>query len=289
MFRPVLLVGLALLCGCAETTRQTRDIPLPPNAISLRSDPALSISGLSARRGDFIVVHDNKRDAAKPRVAIVSTNGYRPLRWLGAQIPDDLEAIAAIPGTTDQFLLLTSKGDFFRAEVSEDAVRAREFPRLPGSTDQSEFEGLDIWQSGERLFVIWADRGEDAAPATLSWGALDLPSGRVHGTRTREVATSSLGSNTRHISDLRVRPGGEVIASSATDPGDDGPFVSAIRRIGRFTITGGDIDFQPTAGQPLLRQIDQHKVEAIDFRGSEMVIGTDDEASGSVIFLPAGG
>jgi hypothetical protein len=289
MFRPVLLVGLALLCGCAETTRQTRDIPLPANAISLRSDPALSISGLSARSGDSIVVHDNKRDAAKPRVGIVSSNGHRPLRWTGARVPDDLEAIAAIPGTTDQFLLLTSKGHFFRAEVSGDEVRARELPRLPRSTNQSEFEGLDVRKSGERIFVIWADRGEDSTPATLSWGALDLPSGRVRDVRSREVTTPSLGSHTRHISDLRVRPLGDVIASSATDPGDDGPFVSAIRRIGRFTMVGGDIDFQPTAAQPSLRKIDRHKVEAIDFRGSEMVIGTDDEASGGVIFLPEGG
>jgi len=89
--------------------------------------------------------------------------------------------------------------------------------------------------------------------------------------------------NTRHISDVKVDPSGAVFITSASDPGNDGPFASAFYCAGTFNLS----DTQSPALTRLFT-FDYHKVEAFEFvpgASGGIAFGTDDENLGAAIYL----
>ena len=275
------LAALAL-AGCPQ--RPPADAAWQP----LGPQRERTVSGL-ARDGDgFVVVHDNKH-AGEPRMAFLSPrNGvsgleYRALSWHGAPLPVDLEAIVREPGDARAFLAATSRGDFFRVLLREDTAQATTLASLP-CTD--EIEGLDVWSIEARLCLIWAERGEDRRPATLSWGWFDAHSGTVTGLSKTTLAMPSLGAHTRHVSDLRVTPAGALVVSSATDPGNRGPFSSAVWEAGQFRAVEGAITFQPAAPPRRLHFAAGQKIEAIEWISpGVMALGADNEDLGGAILF----
>ena len=92
--------------------------------------------------------------------------------------------------------------------------------------------------------------------------------------------------NVRHISDLKVDRSGQLWITAATDPGDDGPFDSAVYEAGKFLIQGETIAFQENTELLPLSRFPGHKIEAIELIGEtqrETILGTDDENSGSSV------
>jgi hypothetical protein len=85
----------------------------------------------------------------------------------------------------------------------------------------------------------------------------------------------------RHISDLEITENHRVLVTSASDPGDDGPFDSAVYVAGRL---GPDGSLRLATSE--LTRYPGHKIEALTCltRSCDRILyGTDDEAAGGAV------
>lgn len=242
----------------------------------------------------FIIVNDNKKPEQN-HAAIVTVKGndapkYVPLKWIGDDIPTDLEAITSIPKTTNGFMALTAEGRVFRLELdiknnSVKTLKSFDVPLIPKDHD---FEGFALQQFGDSFLAVWADRGLDEKPGQLFWAKLDLKTYDFTSINSVFLKVPYPIGNTRHISDVKVDSSGAVFISSASDPGNNGPFSSAVYFAGTFNFCNPQkITFQTSALTRLFR-FDYRKVEAIEFvpgKDGGIAFGTDDEKLGSVIFV----
>ena len=115
-------------------------------------------------------------------------------------------------------------------------------------------------------------------PATLTFG-------EAH---PLEVRAPWPTEHTRHISDLRLLSDATILAASAADPGDDGPFSGAVY-IARTLQPAADRVELITA-QPATRLFTTtaHKIEAIELvPGADggLLIGSDDENLGAAVLF----
>ena len=243
----------------------------------------------------FLVVHDNKKKE-QIHAGIVTVTGnnapqYTPLEWLGNDIPVDLEAVTSVPNSPNNFMAFTSSGRVFHIKINRiaktvEVIKSFDVPEIPA---ESDFEGFALQKIGSQLLAVWADRGLDAKPARVFWGNFNLQNHTFSEVGSTTFKVPYPIGNTRHISDVKVDETGAVFVSSASDPGNDGPFSSAIYYAGLFkTGSNQSIAFiQPTA-LTRLYHFDYHKVEAIELvSGADggFAFGTDDENLGAAIYL----
>lgn len=247
------------------------------------------------RKTSFLIVNDNKKKAEN-HAAIVSIEGltaptYTTLRWLGDDVPTDLEAVTSVPGVKNNFMALTSAGRVFHIEInridnSVRVIKSFDVPRIPRGRD---FEGFVLQRVNNVLLAVWADRGLDAKPAQLFWGTFDMQTYAFTQVDSAVLKVPYPVGNTRHISDVKIDPSGAVFISSASDPGNDGPFTSAVYLAGAFNLcVPQQVAFTPTPVLTRLYILDHHKVEAIEFvPGADggPAFGTDDENLGAAIYL----
>ena len=289
-------------------------LPLLPLACAARppaggwrqvGGPLYNVSGMAlVSRGtdpagphELLLVHDNK-GPHQPRVASVrlganSGPGYRRLAWPGdVEPPVDLEAICPVPQSAGSFLALTSAGRLLhlRYEPGAAAVEVLHESILPGLEEHPNLEGFAVQSFGGRTVAIWAERGDGAKPATLYWGTYDPVADAValHGKTDLAVPFPS-GKNTRHVTDLRLDGGGVVWGTSSIDPGDAGPFASALYTLGSVNIEGGRVTFRSNA-DPTRLWVTRRKVEALELvpgSGGGVYFGADDEAAGGWLYVGA--
>lgn len=268
-----------------------------------------NVSGIAAIAGEgatrFIVVHDNKREG-EPRAGLVTVGtgetaaAYVPLTWpksgegSGAALPVDLEAICAVPGTPGAYVALESGGEAYHitldaAQTTVTVVKAFSLPKGPAG---SNYEGFSLhrFPGGDSgLLAVWAHRGNSSEPSVLYWGKLDLAQGVVTDTRSATVSLPWPTLNTRHISDLKIDGVGNLYVSSAMDPGDDGPFASALYLAGAFRplAGGGPVEYVANPATVRLVRFAYRKVEAFDLvpgASGGIICGTDDESLGASVW-----
>jgi hypothetical protein len=259
-------------------------------------EPTMTISGLAridapgADAAAYLIVHDNKLPD-EARLAVLTMRPepeYAVLPWpAGFALPFDLEAVSPIPGEPELFVALTSGGTATLLEIVGDGVELRGAFTLPARPGLPNFEGLSVQRVGERLVAAWGHRGAGTEAGQIFWGELDLDGPAVIGADVVEFRVPfprQDDPNTRHISDLRISAAGQLWIAAASDPGNDGPFVSAIYQAGRFRAGDGTTRFDP---QPSLSPVATYdrKIEAIELTSDEsgLVLGTDDEADGAAI------
>lgn len=243
----------------------------------------------------FLVVNDNKKPEQN-HAAIVSVEGraapkYAALRWLGSDIGTDFEAVTSVPDLKDNFMALTAAGRVFhiqldRANDSVKAVKSFDVPQIPKGSD---FEGFALQKIDDVLLAVWADRGLDAKPAQLFWARFDLKNYAFARVDSIFLKVPYPAANTRHVSDIKVDESGAVFITSASDPGNDGPFSSAFYLAGTFNLCNPQkITFNQSPRLTPLFRFDYHKVEAFDFvpgAAGGIAFGTDDENLGAAIRL----
>ncbi|MFJ9826091.1 hypothetical protein ACIRSU_17205 [Streptomyces sp. NPDC101160] len=257
------------------------------------TDARSGVSGLASEgRGSdsALFVNDNKR-SGQPRLSRVSyaagAVAVGRLAWNGAE-PDDLEAIEAVPGTPGEYLALASRGIVYRIEVDGPRATVLDYAPLPAIGQGDDYESFALVARDGQLAALWADRGEGPGrPATLYAAPLTFASwGRpLFGAVTKRAYTSTYpqSDGTRHISDISVTDSGRILASSATDAGDDGPFDSAVSDIGRVTVSAtGKVRVTLAASPAVLGTFPGYKIEAVEcLPGSDdALLGTDDENHG---------
>lgn len=243
----------------------------------------------------FLVVNDNKKPEQN-RAAIVSVEGrgapkYATLRWLGDDVPIDLEAVTSVPGAANNFMALTAEGKVFYIEINrrENTVKTIKSFNVPQIPKDDDFEGFVLQKVNNTLIAVWADRGLDAKPAQLFWSRFDLQNYAFTQVDPTDLKVPYPAGNTRHISDVKVDPSGAVFITSASDPGNDGPFSSAFYFAGTFNFCDSQkITFKQSPALSRLLTFDYHKVEAFEFvpgASGGIVFGTDDENLGAAIYL----
>jgi hypothetical protein len=252
------------------------------------------ISGLLALPAEadgspaFLAVHDVKgTGTALRRIVGPGPDGQvsvTPLRWEG-DAPLDLEAIAAVPGEPDAALVLQSDGVLRRVRVAGDAVTVEAVWQLP---DVRNAESLVVvGADGPRLHVAWAERGGAGSPAEIETGWLPPRGGRARAVMGVGLVLSPLGRtlDVRHLSDLALVDG-TLWAAAASDPGDAGPFRSAVWIVGSVQPGEGGATWTVLAGAPspdLPACVEGHKVEALLVSGDGGWLGTDDEDLGAAL------
>ncbi|BAY24054.1 hypothetical protein NIES2100_38470 [Calothrix sp. NIES-2100] len=272
--------------------------------LPVRGGISFGISGIAlieqkSNSLDFLIVHDNKKPL-QGRLAILNLSGknqpeYFALNWIGnAELPSDLEALTSIPGTkNNSFIALSSSGKAYSIQLETDKKNIsliKEF-KLPAIPQESNFEAFSLQDIDGKLVAVWAHRGEAEAPAVIYWGLLDLTKYQIMLTGSANLKVPFPSGNVRHISDMKIDPTGVVFISAASDPGDNGPFQSALYVAGSLGYRNHKIVFKQNAQLVPLYRKNYHKIEAIELvPGAEggVIVATDDENFGSAVYMVGG-
>ncbi|MGH9966353.1 MAG: hypothetical protein ACREBG_00750 [Pyrinomonadaceae bacterium] len=255
----------------------------------------MALVGQIENRTTFIVVHDNKLKEEQ-HAGLLTIEGqeaprYTPLEWVGNDIPVDLEAISSVPGDASTFVALSSAGRVYHVSLDHQrkqvqVIQSFDVPTIPAGSD---FEGISLQVVDHQLLLVWAERGLDAKPATLFWSKFDLQNHTCSHVGFAAIKVPYPTAYVRHISDVKVDPTGSVFISAAADPGDNGPFNSAVYYIGVFGVTDGQrLTFKQATTKTRLYCFSYHKVEAMEFVpgvNGGVAFGSDDENLGASVNL----
>jgi hypothetical protein len=280
----MLLIGAS---GLAEQWRPVRGgILYGISGMALVSEQSNSMN--------FLVVHDNKgKDEGRLAIVTVKERSqpeYQAIDWPNnTALPADLEAITSVPSQANSFMTVTSSGTIYhiQLEPNSKSISVLKVFNLPDIPPGSNFEGFAVQEIDGNLVAVWAHRGQGNDPAKLYWGTLDLASYNITllGSIALKVPFPN-GSDTRHVSDLKIDKGGVVFISSASDPGNDGPFDSAVYVVGFLAMKQDELTLRLTPALVPIYRHNYHKIEAIELvpgAAGGVIVGTDDENMGSSI------
>ncbi|MGW0535048.1 hypothetical protein [Streptomyces sp. NPDC003032] len=259
----------------------------------------LALTGRADGATHALIVRDNKKPGQNRIAALTLRPGrsatVEPITWAGTGEPIDLEAIEAVPGTSDEYVALASRGLLYHLKTTGSAgsaVEVVDVSPLPAIADGDDYESFALTSHRGKLAAVWADRGAGKAdPSTLraapfsfnKYGESDF--GPVT-TAARYRAPYPSG-DVRHVSDISVTASGRLLISSASDPGDDGPFDSAVTDAGRVSIDArsGKVRLSVAKSPDLLRKFDGVKIEALECvpNSRTAILGTDDENAGGSV------
>jgi hypothetical protein len=262
---------------------------------SYRKGASVPISGLAMIGGKpagstFLVAHDSKgKTDQKLAVLTVSPEqlGYEPIAWPATdESPTDIEAIRAVPGSDDDYLVLTSSGVARHITIDADkyTMKVKSRFRLPIPDIGANLEGLALHQVENDLLIAWGHRGRTQEPGVIYWGKIDLATQLVdqHGSLPFRVPWPKRD-EVRHIADMVIDKNGILYVSSSSDPGKEGPFGSALYQAGAFSFRDGRALFEPDISR--LYRTHRHKIEGIECVGNGFALATDDENKGSAFLL----
>ena len=174
-------------------------------------------------------------------------------------------------------------------DPNNNSIRVIKSFTAPSIPKGSNFEGFALQKIGDWQIAIWAERGEDAKPATIFWSKFNLAEYAFTETGSTSLKVNYPNANVRHISDLKIDSTGKIFISSAADAGDDGPFASAVYLAGNLKLDDSSrFIWNPSAELPRIFSIDNRKIEAFEIIPGEqekMIFGTDDENLGSAVYV----
>jgi len=238
MIYPKSLFLLALLC----------DLSAQEDWVLVGEERSVAISGIARVDGQTIVVHDNKREY-EGRIGIVTESGeglkYRILEWPDETLPFDLEALTVIPGSVTDMIAMESQGKCHWLVFDQAKMRLayNGFIQIPKIKWPTNLEGFGLMKVGDKFLAAWGHRGKSKYPGKLFWGWLDFNSRTVEAVDSIEISVEWPAEHVRHIADLKINEFGDCWIAATSDPGDDGPFASALYHIGRFQIEDSQLNF----------------------------------------------
>lgn len=281
--------------------------------------PPFGYSGMAPlAENSFLVIADRKAQESGSRVGVLTvtpTHGpvLHPLDeedalWGSAGKPNDLEACCAVPGRPEEFLLVESgrfreqygrihhvrivrNNDAWRLQALS-AFAAYERPvDAAGSTLGSyEIEGAACCEAFGKLVLCCGERGGEGSFGRLVWGELDLEKQQFLIWGVADLAGASILGG-RNCSDIWLRRAGEtytVWSVAASDPGELGPFRSAVYRAGSLEPSlAGILKFRREPTPEVQFRLDGLKVEALSAPAAAIPdsfcsVATDEEQLGGV-------
>ncbi|WP_307792537.1 hypothetical protein [Streptomyces verrucosisporus] len=265
-----------------------------------------AVEGDGESRQLFLVCHDAKDAAAErdlPRLSIVRTptgTGGIAVQELDVAFPDvsnDLESIARVPHR-DEALLVESNDDgddpdptVYLARWDKDLdieiAGAAPWPRTPEplvnveATAVATVHGKDYFLYAERA------RGSDTTNINMTRLTIGESGGITFGSRWTSVSfTAAEPPDARPASGLDVDGEGNLYISSAYDPGDLGPFDSAVYRAATIRPGGpAGARLRPVEPPRQLARGSGLKIEGVALVAGSfpLFIGADDEDYGGLL------
>jgi hypothetical protein len=312
IFHAAGLASITLLAYCNASAQSSKATPnsQPPRFHQASNLPDLS--GLAWLGGNrFLAVHDAKVDGeyANPRVSLIELPvNSKGVRWRPRTLnfhelsSNDLESAARIPGTPD--VLLVESGDsledaafqrIFKARVAGDSVHivaTIQWPVFIHNVEASAVVAL-----GSRFVFLFAERAQNLASTDLRWALFEPDTLRFGSFSSVTFANPNPAAFNRPLVAMDVDSAGQIYVAAAFDPEaaglpdpDNGPFASAVYRIGVVTETAG-IPAVRLFESPLLEgTMDGFKVESVAIRedaehGFQIFVGLDDENYGATLRL----
>jgi hypothetical protein len=157
----------------------------------------------------------------------------------------------------------------------------------PTPEPDRDIEVLRIVRWGDRLVILFADRGGQGRPATLHWGWFDPATNAIELQGSAPVTGPLDLATQRSLSDLVYLADGRLLGVATIDGGDQGPFQSALYWVGSLTWVEGQWVWQPVDRPQNLIQAGNHKIEAIALapepNATRLLLATDDEDLGMAI------
>ena len=275
----VVAVAAATLVSCGLPPRGNPPVSTPPITWQqVGSGSTEGISGLAPAPTGWLVARDNKA-SDQNRISMITASGHTAaLTWPGTP-PQDLESLAAIPGSPGRWAALTSAGAGTIFSISGSTVVIER--RFVVPTGTGGIEGLTFTASGTTLVAVWSTRGSSSTPGKVYAATFEPGTGLFGRVATGTVSVPYPTANVRHISDLATI-GTRLVASSASDPGPDGPYDSALYEIGAVTLDAGRAVLTMQTPRSL-GTFPERKVEGIACSGTSGLLGTDDENQGGWI------
>lgn len=192
----------------------------------------MAVIGQAKQTTTLLVVHDNKK-AEQMHATLISITGsdsplYTPLKWTN-DVALDIEAVTSVPGVSGQFIAFTAAGRAYHIKIdiksaTVDVIKSFDVPSIPKDAD---FEAFDLQKINGTLTAVWAERGSPTKPATIFWSKFDLDEHKFSDVGSATFRVPFPANDVRHISDLKADTSGAIFVTSASDPGNDGPFSSA--------------------------------------------------------------
>ncbi|MFR9795732.1 hypothetical protein ACL02U_07440 [Streptomyces sp. MS06] len=254
----------------------------------------------------FLICHDARDNDAErdlPRLSIVrtpvDTDGIivRNLDVAFPTVPNDLESIARLPGRNEA-LLVESNADgddpdptIYLARWDDrlhvEIVGSAPWPRTPEPLVNVEATAVATIRGKD--YFVYAERAEGSDTTALHMTSLKVGrDGTLHfGTRWASIPfTAPEPPGARPASGLDIDDEGNLYVSSAYDPGDLGPFDSAVYRAATV-VPGGALgaELRPVAPPQQLARSSGLKVEGVGLVDGHfpIFISDDDEDYGGLL------
>jgi len=241
-----------------------------------------SISGVAKFEKGFLVVHDNKKKK-QPRISYLDKSfKLRKLVWPEPKLPYDLEALHKMPHYTNKFIAMESTGKayLFFVDPFDFRIELIQTFTLPGISNKMNLEGLAVFNSAQGQVFIYGDRGSNKRSSTLITALYEPTNHNIYEVNKFVIELPFPENDKRNIADLAIDNNGGVWTSATSDPGNDGPFQTAIYHIGQMSNVGTFNFNHPSLLKPLMI-IDNQKVEAMIFNKERLILMTDNENFGA--------
>jgi hypothetical protein len=270
------VVAATTLWSCGPPPPSKPPVSTPPISWQqVGSGITEGISGLAPAAGGWLVARDNK-GSGQNRISMITGPGrVAPMTWPGTP-PQDLESLAAVPGAPGRWAALTSGGDGTIFSISGSTVVIQRRFAVPSGN--ANIESLAFTASGATVIAVWSTRGSSSTPAKVHAATFEPTTGFFGRVATGTVSVPYPTADARHVSDLAT-VGTRLVVSSASDPGPDGPYDSALYDIGAVTVAGGRAVLTMQTPRSL-GTFPGHKIEGIACSGTAGLLGTDDENQG---------
>ncbi|KAB2880412.1 hypothetical protein F9K33_05275 [bacterium] len=253
----------------------------------------LALISHAGKQTQYIAVHDAKKPG-EPRLAIITDEPgklpiYESIVWPDNNPPIDAEAISAIPGTENAFVVMASGGKLFHIifDPLSKTVQVVHTFSLPEIDQGSNYEGLSFLRMNGEVLAVWAHRGQGSVPAKLFWSIFDPSNYTFSSIGSEMLMVPWPVEGVRHVADLKVGPLGILYIVASSDLGNNGPFESAFYVAGVFRAWNKKIFFSKNPVMYRIMQFYDHKIEAIEFvpgPGGGVIFGSDDENLGGSIY-----
>ena len=241
-----------------------------------------SISGVAKFEKGFLVVHDNKKKK-QPRISYLDKSfKLRKLVWPKPKLPYDLEALHKMPHYTNKFIAMESTGKayLFFVDPFDFRIELIQTFTLPGISNKMNLEGLAVFNSAQGQVFIYGDRGSNKRSSTLITALYEPTNHNIYEVNKFVIELPFPENDKRNIADLAIDNNGGVWTVATSDPGNDGPFQTAIYHIGQMSNVGTFNFNHPSLLKPLMI-IDNQKVEAMIFNKERLILMTDNENFGA--------
>ena len=236
----------------------------------------------------FLAAHDASSVPRVSKITVSASGAVSSSAVSWASPPTDIESLFVYEGI---MFAATGGGTLLKIALSVDetSISVVDSVGFGGVIDNEDCEGAFIHLIDGREILIVASRGSDASPSKIAW--MELTTSPLYLVSLIGVTTFTApfpaASNVRHVSDLRTDHAGNLFVSSASDPGDNGPFSSAVYHVGSLFMAGSDPSLGMIATPREIYRSTAHKIEAICLTPNDslgMILGADDENFGGFIF-----